>query len=150
MKKSTIKSAAVLSAILILSASLISCGGKTGVENVDVDGAEQTSLSSIDEETSGETVTDGEDHEEKKTSTDETTKKGEEKTEEGMSAEDKSEKNKETGTKPVSTTKKAPVPAKKITLTSGLNSNDVSEVLAYYKLVAKKNAGLKMKKEIYF
>ncbi|MBQ7579884.1 MAG: hypothetical protein IJU39_01095 [Clostridia bacterium] len=148
MKKSTIKSAAVLSAILILSASLISCGGKTGVENVDVDGAEQTSLSSIDEETSGETVTDGEDHEEKKTSTDETTKKGEEKTEEGMSAEDKSEKNKETGTKPVSTTKKAPVPAKKITLTSGLNSNDVSEVLAYYKLVAKKNAGLKMKKEM--
>ena len=37
---------------------------------------------------------------------------------------------------------------KNITLTSGLNSNDVSEVMEYYKLVAKKNASLKMKKNL--
>lgn len=51
-------------------------------------------------------------------------------------------------TKKISTNTEKSTLKKNITLTSGLNSNDVSEVMEYYKLVAKKNASLKMKKNL--
>ena len=81
-------------------------------------------------------------------SEDKTTKPGETTTEENETTTKEGETT--SVEKSVKTTEKRNSSSsnKTITLTSGLNSSDVSEVLTYYKLVAKKNAGLKMKKDM--
>ena len=141
MKSYFVKTLAVVFALVIFTGVLTSC--KKNSVNTDSSNADNTVASSVSDSEN----TDGEESIEK------TTKKGETIKEEKTTKEDETAKKGETtkvGEKTSSdnSSKKTSPSKKTITLTSGLTSSDVSEVLTYYKLVAKKNTDLKMKKEM--
>lgn len=143
MKKLFFKTALIISAFSILAATLGACSKKGEIININAEGNNSSSLSDA-EQTSDEKAKD------------ETTKKGETtKPGETTNKDDKNDKDKKTTAaeeknqnKPSQQNGNTQSGGKNITLTGGLNSTSVSEVLKYYKLVAKKNADIKAKSKL--